>query len=57
MTQVEYNGWKYKRRLQEFRDYLIYQSLSKRIRTNDPIYKEYCRLLQKYEEFFELNEI
>lgn len=56
MTREE-SCWKYRRLIQEYRDYLIYQSLSKRIRQNDPIYKEYVRMLQKYEELFNLNDL
>lgn len=56
MTRHE-SVYKYRKDIQEFRDYLIYQSLSKRIRDNDPLYNEYIKMLAKFEELFGLNDL
>lgn len=56
MTRNE-SCYKYRRLIQEYRDYLIYMSLSRRIRENDILYKEYVKMLEKYEECFDLNDL
>lgn len=51
-----YKVWELKRQINEFRDYMIYRSLSKKIRENDKLSDEYLHLVLKYEELFKLNE-
>lgn len=51
-----YKVWELKRQINEFRDYMIYRSLSKQIRENDKLSDEYLHLVLKYEELFKLNE-
>ena len=53
MTKEEtktYKVWELKRQINEFRDYMIYRSLSKNIRENDKLSDEYLHLVLKYEE-------
>lgn len=57
MNEVTFKAWKYKKAIDEFRDYLIYMSLSKDVRNNDDLYKAYCKLIIKYEEHFEFSEV
>ena len=59
MTKEEtktYKVWELKRQINEFRDYMIYRSLSKNIRENDKLSDEYLQLVLKYEELFKLSE-
>ena len=57
MNEVTFKAWRYKKAIDEFRDYLLYMSLRPEVRQNDQLYKELCRLIIKYEEHFEFSEV
>lgn len=57
MAEQTIKAWKYRKFILEFKDYLLFMLCSKRIRQDEKLYKEYCKLLSKYEEYFNSYDI
>lgn len=52
-----YSSYKLIKLIHEFRDYLLYRLTSLPIAKDDKLFNEYCKLIDKYEELFGLDDL